>query len=65
MSESEVLDIIRQHIDRVGSQKAFAELCGVSAPFLSDVLRGYRRPGEKILSYIGIKKTEDYEYIQE
>ena len=64
MSEQEVLDIIRQAVDRAGSQKAFAELCGVSAPYLSDVLKGNRSPGERILNQLGIKKFTDYEYIR-
>jgi transcriptional regulator with XRE-family HTH domain len=44
-----------------GSQKAAAEALGVSAAYLSDVLRGKREPGPKVLRYFGVRRVTHYD----
>lgn len=38
------------------SLRQYARQIGISAPYLSDVYRGNRRPGPKILKYLGLEK---------
>lgn len=44
----------------------YARRIGVSAPYLSDVFRGNRNPGPKILEFLGlkvdVKQTRTYTY---
>lgn len=49
LTKNQALDLLRQRIREVGSQKAFALHVWVSEPYLSDVLQGRRPLGEKIL----------------
>ena len=48
------------------SLRSFAKELGVSAPFLCDIYKGRRRPGEKILVHLGLEVTRsvevEYEY---
>lgn len=60
MSLDAVIAIVRQKIEEVGTQKAFAEKIGISLSYLNDVLRKRREPGEKILSALGLKKEIRY-----
>lgn len=46
---------LSEAIEWWGSQKAFAEVCGVSESYMSDVVRGARRPGHKILRKLGLQ----------
>jgi hypothetical protein len=43
-----------------GSVSALAREIGVSAPFLTMVLSGRKRPGPKVLAYFGLKARETY-----
>ncbi|MFJ7437333.1 helix-turn-helix domain-containing protein [Methylorubrum thiocyanatum] len=47
-------------IREAGSQKAFAARAGVSAAFLSDVIRGNRAPGERVLAAIDLRRVERF-----
>lgn len=39
------------------SLRAVALDLGVSAPYLSDIMRGHRPPGPKVLKALGIERT--------
>lgn len=39
------------------SLRSFAGVIGVSPAYLSDIYKGKRRPGAKVLGYFGIGKT--------
>lgn len=43
-----------------GSQRAAAQAWGISAPYLTDVLKGRREPGAKLLQALGIRKEVTY-----
>lgn len=44
-------------INVAGSQKKFAERYDISEQYVSDVLRGRREPGEKILEVLGYERV--------
>jgi len=48
-----------------GSQKAAADKLGITPGYLSDLLRGNRKPGEKLLVKLGLKRTIVYSDIEE
>ena len=57
MSETAVLAAIRRVVREEGTQRNAACYFGVSAAFLSMVLRGKKAPGPKILRALGYRKT--------
>lgn len=61
---ADVLGIIRRAC-RATSQKEFAQQCGVSAPFVSDVLSAKRAPTDKVLAAVGVRKMVLYQTIGE
>lgn len=61
MKESTVRAMIQRACENFGSQKAFAKHLGVSPAWISDVLRGNRRPGKTILDYLGLERVTTYE----
>ena len=48
-------------VQRCGSQKAFAHAHNLSEQYLSEVLRGSRQPGQKILDAMGYERVVSYE----
>lgn len=54
LSRFQVLDLVRAQVKRAGSLRAYAREQGYSAAYLSDVLRGRRDPGKKILEPLGL-----------
>ena len=64
MTSSTVLGELRRVIVQQGSQKAAAAHLGVSAAYLSDVLRDRREPGPKLLSALGMKRTVTYDKLK-
>lgn len=49
------------YIEKAGSQKAAAKRLGVSPTYLSDIKKGRRDPGDKILTALGFKRVVIYE----
>jgi len=64
MDAIEVMLLLNKAVRDAGSQKAFAEQCGISQQFLHDVLNARRAPSEKILSVIGIRKVVRFESVK-
>jgi transcriptional regulator with XRE-family HTH domain len=65
LTKSEVLTRLRDAIREAGSQKAFAEKCGVSTSYMSDIANGARMPTDRVLRHLRIKRMlvfvhEDY-----
>ena len=60
LTEHDFIERLRTTVAAAGSQKAYAERIGVSASFLSDVLRGNRTPGEKIIAALGLEMIVMY-----
>jgi transcriptional regulator with XRE-family HTH domain len=59
MSQPEIVQIIRERIGK-GSQRDFAQSLGVSPSYLSDVLKGRRDAGPKVLAALGLKRVVSY-----
>lgn len=56
LSRFEIIDLLRIEIARAGSLRAYARQHGYSAAYLSDVMRGTRNPGPKVLAPLGVVK---------
>ena len=61
MTRESVIRKLRQLIAEKGTAKAAAQFLGVSSQYLSDVLKGRRDPGDKILSSMGLQSRVVYE----
>ena len=60
MKRADVMDLLmRRQGDR--SLREFAVEVGCSAAYLSDLYRGYREPGRKIMRYLGLAKRRSVE----
>jgi transcriptional regulator with XRE-family HTH domain len=60
LTEEEFLNLIRDDVEAQGSQKALAAKLDVSEAYLSDVLRGRRSAGSKILSRYRMRAVTSY-----
>jgi hypothetical protein len=54
MTEQQVIDALRTYCKRAGSQATVAKQASVSETYLSDVLKGRRTPGPKVLGLLGL-----------
>ena len=54
MTKTRVLQVLRAAVTEAGSQKALAATWGLSASYLSDVLKGTRPPGPRVLGPMNI-----------
>ena len=61
ISKHEVMAMLNLVYERLGSWAKVAEEIGVSRAYMSDMVRGNRELGPKILSYLGLVKTVRYE----
>lgn len=60
LNEQELIAKLRDVVTRTGSQKDYAQQHGLSEQYLSDVLRGRREPGQKILDALGVERVVGY-----
>lgn len=60
LSPSEALALIREHVNKAGSQTAFAETHGLSKAYVSDTLNGRREPSKAILTAVGLTRSVGY-----
>jgi transcriptional regulator with XRE-family HTH domain len=59
-TEDRILKAIHDAIREAGSQNKFAELCGVSGQYISEIMRGHRRVGPRVLRQLGYERYELY-----
>ncbi len=59
MTDAQLKALLRAKVREYGSQLAFAEAVGLSAQYVSDVLKGRRPAGPKLLKALG------YEWVRE
>jgi hypothetical protein len=52
--------LLHAEVEKVGSQKAFAIDAGVSQQYVTDLLKGRRKPGRKILAWLKLRKVQDF-----
>lgn len=60
MNKQRFVDYLVLLVSRQGSQKDAAQAWGISAAYLTDVLKGRRDPGPKLLKALGIRKEVTY-----
>ena len=60
LTQEEFLGLIRDDVNAEGSQKALAAKLDVSEAYLSDVLRGNRSAGNKILARYNLRAVTSY-----
>lgn len=58
-TEQEIVEVLRQRIDELGSRHALARELSISYPYLSDILSGNRGVSESVANALGytIKKV--------
>lgn len=61
MTKDEILCHLQEEVWRTGSQKQWAREHDVSEQLLSDVLKGRRDVGNKVLEALGYRKVVLYE----
>jgi DNA-binding transcriptional regulator YdaS (Cro superfamily) len=60
LTDRDVIKRLQSAVQAAGSQRAFAAAHGVSEQYLSDVLRGRREIGQKILDTLGLERVVSY-----
>lgn len=55
MTEADAIDLLHIACQKAGSLRAWAKANGLSAPYVSDVLRGQRTLGPRILAALGLE----------
>jgi hypothetical protein len=60
LTQEEFLGLIRDDVETEGSQKALAAKLDFSETYLSDVLRGRRSAGNKILARYNLRPVTSY-----
>lgn len=60
LDEKTIRLYLRDEIDRVGTQKAFADKHKLSPAYISDTLSGRRDPSEAILDALGLERVVTY-----
>lgn len=61
MDRDDVINKIHEALTEFDSQKTAAKKWHLSPSYLTDVLRGRRKPGQKILRVVGLQRIEAYE----
>lgn len=56
----ELIEWLRKDSEKE-TQKALAKRLGISAQYLSDILKGRREPGQKMLDALGLERVITYE----
>ena len=64
MNRETVIRKLQAIIEAEGTQKAAAEVLGVSQQYLTDLLKGRRDPGAKILTKLGLESRVTYQVRQ-
>jgi hypothetical protein len=59
-SHADVMKLIKADVARLGSQTALAKEIGMNAMYLSDIIRGQRQPGPKLLAYYNLRASRVY-----
>lgn len=63
LTHDQLVSLLKQQVKDAGSQKQFAFRWGISQQYLTDVLKGRRMPGPKILKMLGYESMVVYKKI--
>lgn len=64
-TEEEIRALLRERCDQAGSAKAWASANGMAFSYVSEVLRGEKRPGKLLLEKLGYVRTREYRPVGE
>jgi hypothetical protein len=56
LTVDQVRELLRKGCEEAGGQSAWARKHGLAQPFVSDVLKGKREPGDKLCKALGIER---------
>jgi len=62
LTEDQVYERIAQAIQRVGSQKAFADLCKLAPAYINDIVRKRRAIPDRVCEVLGIERIVTVTY---
>jgi hypothetical protein len=60
MTIEDVIKALQKACAEAGDQKTWAAAHGLSGAYISDVIRGRRDPGERILTALGLERVTTY-----
>lgn len=60
LDRDQVIALIKELVDKEGTQSAAADKIGIVHPYMSDLLRGKRDPGPEVLKFFGLEKKIVY-----
>ena len=63
MTADETIEVLRNHTKNGTTVIAWAASHGFNHSFIYDVLHGRRKPSERLLAAVGIKKVVTYEFV--
>ena len=61
MNTDQVRELLKAACQKPMTQRAVAKHLGVFPSYICDVLKGNRLPGPKILRYLGLERSFDYQ----
>ncbi len=64
LDRREFIAELQFQVSRFATQKEAAQVWGVSESYLSDVLSGWRAPGEKICKAVGYERVTMYRKVE-
>ena len=60
MDGNGLINRLYREIEKHGNQKKTAKALGISQQFLTDVLKGRRSPGDRLLRALGMEKRVEF-----
>lgn len=60
MNNDDFVEMLKEFVKKVGTQKQAAENLEISTAYLNDILHGRREPGRKIAAAFGLRKVISY-----
>ena len=60
MTDEQVRKLLDEAVRKAGSQQSAAARLGISDAYLSDLRRGKRAPGPKVLKALGLTRRDSY-----
>jgi plasmid maintenance system antidote protein VapI len=64
LSEDEMLSLLQERVDQVGSQVIVSQESGVSRQYINDMLHRNRPISEKMAIYLGYSKQKTVQFVK-
>lgn len=64
MTLGDVREVIRRRADELGSSAALARELGVSRSYVTSVLKGRKRPSDRMLDEFGVEQVVQYRMVE-